>query len=70
VFDNTALGDALPVINRYLSSPLRLGDPRLADRHISGIYSIAQLERLPSALSATLGLRLVKQSAELVLYPG
>lgn len=70
VFDDVALRHALPMINRYLSTPLRLGDARLADRRISGIYSISQLDQLPSALSAMLGLHLVQQGSELVLYPG
>lgn len=50
MFDATALHDAVPMMNRYLTRPLQLNDDALGELRLGGTYKTADLERLISEL--------------------
>jgi transmembrane sensor len=60
VLDNLSLGQALPVINRYLDKPLRLADEGTGNIRISGIYNTAEVERLVDTLPKVLPVYLTR----------
>ena len=68
VLKDMTLDRALPMINRYLDRPLRIGDPRVAAMRLGGIYDIAELAQLPAALGKVLPLRAVSTDQETILY--
>lgn len=68
VLKDMTLDRALPMINRYLDRPLRIGDQRVAAMRLGGIYDIAELGRLPAALGKVLPLHAVGNDHETVLY--
>ncbi|AMB86102.1 peptide ABC transporter substrate-binding protein [Pseudomonas agarici] len=54
ILDNLSLSDALPLINRYLSSPVLLADPATGAIRIGGIYSTGEVEKLVTSLPKVL----------------
>lgn len=54
VLDNLALADALPLINRYLDSPLSLADSATGKLRIGGVFNTRQIDRLVSSLPKVL----------------
>ncbi|MGY2173106.1 FecR family protein [Pseudomonas gingeri] len=54
VLDNLSLSDALPLINRYLSSPVLLADPATGAIRIGGIYSTGEVKKLVTSLPKVL----------------
>ncbi|WP_460418915.1 FecR family protein [Pseudomonas sp. microsymbiont 2] len=60
VLDNLSLGQALPVINRYLDKPLLLADESTSTIRISGIYNIAEVARLVDTLPKVLPVYLTR----------
>ncbi|WP_064118223.1 FecR family protein [Pseudomonas fluorescens] len=60
VLDNLALNDALPLINRYLDTPLMLADSSTGSIRLGGIYNIKELNNLPSALPKVLPVYLTR----------
>lgn len=60
VLDNLSLGQALPVINRYLEKPLRLADDGTARLRVSGIYNTTEVERLVDNLPKVLPVYLTR----------
>ena len=54
VIDNLTLDQALPLINRYLDSPLRLADASTGSVRISGIYNTGDVKRLVRTLPKVL----------------
>lgn len=54
VIDNLTLDQALPLINRYLESPLRLADASTGNVRISGIYNTNDVNRLVRSLPKVL----------------
>lgn len=54
VIDNLTLDQALPLINRYLESPLRLADASTGSVRISGIYNTSDVKRLVRTLPKVL----------------
>ena len=54
VLDNLALADALPLINRYLDSPLSLADSTTGKLRIGGVFNTRQIDRLVSSLPKVL----------------
>jgi hypothetical protein len=50
VLDDLALNDALPLINRYLETPLMLADHSTGAIRIGGIYNIKELNTLVATL--------------------
>jgi len=59
ILSDTSLADALPLINRYLNEPLRLGDEASARVRIGGIFSIGDMEALVRALPRMAPVRVV-----------
>ncbi|MDH1101032.1 FecR family protein [Pseudomonas mosselii] len=60
VLDNLSLGQALPVINRYLDKPLMLADDSTASIRISGVYSTREVARLVDTLPKVLPVYLTR----------
>lgn len=60
VLDDLALKDALPLINRYLESPLLLADNGTGAIRIGGIYNIRELNTLVSSLPKVLPVYLTR----------
>ena len=54
ILDDILLNDALPQINRYLDSPIRLGDRATGQLHIGGIYNTRDINGLVQALPKVL----------------
>lgn len=54
VLDNLALADALPLINRYLDSPLSLADSATGKLRIGGVFNTRKIDRLVSSLPKVL----------------
>ncbi|NWA03017.1 FecR family protein [Pseudomonas gingeri] len=54
ILDNLSLSDALPLINRYLSSPVLLADPATGAIRIGGIYSTGEVKKLITSLPKVL----------------
>ncbi|MGF6393678.1 FecR family protein [Pseudomonas plecoglossicida] len=60
VLDNLSLEQALPVINRYLETPLLLADARTGQIRISGIYNTREVGRLVDNLPKVLPVYLTR----------
>ncbi|MGE8171020.1 FecR family protein [Pseudomonas putida] len=60
ILDNLPLDQALPVINRYLESPLRLADQATGRVRISGIYNTREVSRLVDNLPKVLPVYLTR----------
>lgn len=60
VLDNLSLGQALPMINRYLDKPLTLADSSTAHIRISGIYNTSEVARLVDTLPKVLPVYLTR----------
>lgn len=54
VLDNLTLNDALPLINRYLKTPVMLADHDTGMIRIGGVYNISQLSSLVPSLPQVL----------------
>jgi transmembrane sensor len=60
VLDNLALNDALPLINRYLDTPLVVADSSTGAIRIGGIYNIKELNTLVATLPKVLPVYLTR----------
>ncbi|WP_256829539.1 FecR family protein [Pseudomonas sp. Pse1] len=54
VLDNLTLSDALPLINRYLKTPVMLADHETGMIRIGGVYNISQIDSLVPSLPQVL----------------
>ncbi|MGY4535052.1 transmembrane sensor [Pseudomonas sp. TE3786] len=61
ILNNITLGEAVPMLNRYLDEPLLLADQNTADIRIGGIYSTRDIANLVKALPKVLPIRLEPQ---------
>ncbi|MCQ9427307.1 FecR family protein [Pseudomonas sp. LJDD11] len=62
VLDNLSLADALPQINRYLETPVRIADPATAQLRIGGIYNTRDINGLVQALPRVLPVTLSRNA--------
>ncbi|MGH8389559.1 MAG: FecR family protein [Pseudomonas sp.] len=60
VLDDLALSDALPLINRYLETPLMVADNSTGAIRIGGIYNIKELNTLVTSLPKVLPVYLTR----------
>ncbi|OLF54114.1 FecR family protein [Pseudomonas chlororaphis] len=60
VLDNLALGEALPLINRYLSTPVMLADSATGNIRVGGIYDITAVKSLVTSLPKVLPVYLTR----------
>ncbi|MDD0994947.1 FecR family protein [Pseudomonas sp. TNT2022 ID1044] len=60
VLDDLALNDALPLINRYLETPLMVADQSTGAIRIGGIYNIKELNTLVATLPKVLPVYLTR----------
>ncbi|NUT78906.1 FecR family protein [Pseudomonas sp. C1C7] len=60
VLDNLALNEALPLINRYLETPLMVADNSTGAIRIGGIYNIKELDSLVATLPKVLPVYLTR----------
>lgn len=63
VLDDLALNDALPLINRYLETPLMVADHSTGAIRIGGIYNIKELNTLVATLPKVLPVYLTRNKA-------
>jgi transmembrane sensor len=61
ILNNITLGEAVPMLNRYLDEPLLLADQSTADIRIGGIYSTRDIASLVKALPKVLPIKLEPQ---------
>ncbi len=61
ILNDITLGEAVPLLNRYLDEPLILADQNTADIRIGGIYSTRDVAGLVKALPKVLPITLVPQ---------
>ena len=54
VLDNLSLADALPLINRYLDTPLSLADSATGKLRIGGVFNTQEINRLVKSLPKVL----------------
>ena len=62
VLDNLALADALPLINRYLETPLSLADSATGKLRIGGVFNTREINHLVTALPKVLPVYLSRNS--------
>ncbi|CAO3408746.1 hypothetical protein [Azospirillum largimobile] len=67
VFDNITLAEAVPLLNPYLSQPLRLADRRVGAMRIGGVYDVANLDRVAASLPRVLPVTLASKDGELLV---
>lgn len=67
VFDDITLAEAVPLLNPYLSQPLRLADRKVGAMRIGGVYDIADLDRVAASLPRVLPVTLVPKDGELLI---
>ena len=65
-----SLSDAIRELDRWYDVDIRLGDPRLANRHISGEFAAGSLADLATILELTFDFHTVRNGRVLTLYPG
>ena len=63
------LVDAIPELDRWYDADIRVQDPALATRRLTGEYAAGSLADLASILEMTFGVRVVRQGRVLTLYP-
>jgi len=68
-FDNVTLEKALVEYNRYLRTPIKIGDPAIADLHISGVFRVDDPEGLLRTLQEAFGMRIDRQGNAITLLP-
>ena len=70
VLDNLSLADALPLINRYLDTPLSLADSATGKLRIGGVFNTREITHLVTTLPKVLPVYLsVSQDGKPVLNP-
>jgi len=62
ILNDITLGEAVPLLNRYLDEPLLLADQSTADIRIGGIYSTRDVASLVKALPKVLPIKLEPQA--------
>lgn len=62
VLDNLSLNDALPLINRYLKTPVMLADHETGMIRIGGVYNISQIDSLVPSLPQVLPVYLTRNA--------
>lgn len=62
VLDNLALNEALPLINRYLSKPLKLADASTGAIRVGGVYNVKELGGLVNTLPKVLPVYLTRNT--------
>ena len=62
VLDNLSLADALPLINRYLETPLSLADSATGKLRIGGVFNTREINHLVTALPKVLPVYLSRNS--------
>lgn len=62
ILSDITLGEAVPLLNRYLDEPLLLADQGTADIRIGGVYSTRDIASLVKALPKVLPIKLEPQS--------
>ncbi|AWB06562.1 fecR protein (plasmid) [Azospirillum humicireducens] len=67
MFDDITLAEAIPLLNPYLSQPLRLADRKVSAMRIGGVYDIADLDRVAASLPRVLPVTLVPKDGELLI---
>ncbi|MBF3363590.1 hypothetical protein HKW94_40625, partial [Pseudomonas aeruginosa] len=67
VFRDKPLGELVEELSRYRAAPIRLGDPRLAGKRVSGTVRIARPDDFLLALPALLPVRVQPQAGGEVL---
>jgi transmembrane sensor len=60
VLDNLALSEALPLINRYLNTPVMVADSSTGSIRLGGIYNIKELNSLVATLPKVLPVYLTR----------
>lgn len=60
ILDNLSLAQALPLINRYLETPLELADSAAANLRIGGIYNTQELAGIIKVLPQVLPIQITK----------
>ena len=64
-----SLAEALADYNRYTKSPITIGDPALASRHINGVFRIGDEAAFLNALQQGLHLTVTHTDSSIVLLP-
>jgi transmembrane sensor len=65
-FDNVTLKEALEEYNHYLRTPIEIGDPGIADRHISGVFRVDDPEGLLRTLQEAFGMRVERHGNDAI----
>ena len=62
VLDNLSLADALPLINRYLDTPLALADSATGKLRIGGVFNTREIDHLVTSLPKVLPIYLSRNA--------
>jgi transmembrane sensor len=67
IFNDTSLADALAEYNRYITTPIVLGDSELGSRRINGVFRIGEEDAFLHALEQALPVKATRRDSEVVL---
>jgi transmembrane sensor len=66
---DVSLADAVADLNRYNTLKLRIGDKRLGEVRVTGVFRVDRPAEFADALTTLFGVRVVPQAGDLVLLP-
>jgi transmembrane sensor len=67
VFENTPIGEAVKVFNRYNATQLHVADERLARRRISGVFEATRPESFVAFIQTVVKVRVSHDGMETIL---
>jgi ferric-dicitrate binding protein FerR (iron transport regulator) len=68
-FDGVPLRDAIVMLDRWFNADIRLGDPALGTRQVTGGFTAGSLSDLTESLELTFNMRVVRDERVLTVYP-
>lgn len=69
-FENEPLSSVARELSRWFDADIRIASPALGERRVSAVYHDPTLDGVVDALSATLGIRAVRNGRVVTLYAG
>jgi transmembrane sensor len=69
VFNDVPLADAVQEYNRYVKTPIVVGDAALASRHVNGVFKIGDKSAFLGALEKGLHVRIAESDTEVRIEP-
>lgn len=68
IFQNTNLHEVISALNRYSTRTIKIGDPSIASRKVSGVFRLDQPQAVLEGIEASLGLAHEEHGDLIMLY--